>query len=105
MRITRTKQDLMGELLETKRELANVKRELDDVIAQRDKLGTQVRNLTAEKSLWESRSSNGGRALGEMRRQRAETLQALARVLADLAVTPEAFNNPRPSPPKDEAPF
>lgn len=105
MRIYRTKQDLMGALAETQRELGNVKRELEDVSADRAKLSYQVRNLTAEKGLWESRSSNGGRVIGELRRQRAETLQALARVLADLAATPEAFNNPRPSPPKDEAPF
>lgn len=108
MKITRTKDDLMRELLDTKRELAQVKRELENVSADRAKLSTQVRNLTAEKDLWQSRNTGAGRIIGELRHQRAEILQALARVLADLAATPEAYNNPRrpnPAPEKDEAPF
>lgn len=113
MKITRTKADLMAELIETKRQLAGAnsnlagtKNVLSDVIDERNQLRAQVRNLTAEKGLWESRFSNSGRAVGELRRQRSEVLQALARVLADLAATPEAFNAPRPPrPEKDEAPF
>lgn len=108
MKITRTKADLFGELAETKRELAQVKRELEDVSADRAKLSTQVRNLTAEKSLWESRSSNGGRIISEMRRQRSEALQAVARIVSMLAATPENTRLSPPPPPaqeKDEAPF
>lgn len=115
MKITRTKADLMRELLETKRELSNAnsnlagtKNVLSDVIDERNQLRTQVRNLTAEKSLLESRSGNSGRIIGEMRRQRVEALQAVARVVSMLAETPEyiRLSPPPPAPaPKDEAPF
>lgn len=108
MKITRTKDDLMRELLETKRELGNVKRELDDAIRAYAKLGVQIRNLTAEKQLLESRSGNSGRIIGEMRRQRVEALQAVARIVSMLAETPEyiRLSPPPPAPaPKDEAPF
>ena len=112
MKITRTKDDLMRELLETKRELGNVKTNLSgteklvrDLIDDRDKLSHQVRNLTAEKSLWESRSSNGGRIIGEMRRQRSEALHAVARIVSMLAETPENIRLSPPPAPKDKAPF
>lgn len=102
MKITRTKDDLMAELIETKRELANVKRDLDMTIEQRDKLSYQARNLTAEKSLWESRSGNDRRIIEELRRQRAEIRQALGRVLADSLAHPDIVSA---RPEKDEAPF
>ncbi len=112
MKITRTKDDLMRELLETKRELSTAKGNLiakqnvlEDVLKDRDKLSAQVRNLTAEKSLWESRNSSGGRVIGEMRRQRSEALQAVARIVSMLAETPENIRLSPPSAPKDEAPF
>jgi chromosome segregation ATPase len=108
VKITRTKDDLMRELLDTKRELAQVKRELENVSADRAKLNTQVRSLTAEQNLWQSRNTGAGRIIGELRHQRAEVLQSLARVLADLAAAPETssyIRRPNPAPEKDEAPF
>lgn len=97
-----------AEHLETKRELSQVKSELDAVNSAYAKLSCQIRNLTAEKSLLESRSGNSGRIIGEMRRQRVEALQAVARVVSMLAETPEyiRLSPPPPAPaPKDEAPF
>lgn len=74
---------------------------------ERNELSRQVRNLTAEKQLLESRSGNSGRIIGEMRRQRVEALQAVARIVSMLAETPENIRlSPPPTPaPKDEAPF
>lgn len=83
-----------AEHLETKRELSQVKSELDAVNSAYAKLSYQIRNLTAEKSLLESR--------------RVEALQAVARVVSMLAETPEyiRLSPPPPAPaPKDEAPF
>ena len=105
MKIQRTKSDLLATVVAQHREIVDLTYKIKGTDEQNDKLSAQVRNLTTEKSLWESRASNARRAIGELRRQRSETLQALARVLAGLAATPEAFDNPRPSPSKDEAPF
>lgn len=107
--IARSKQSLWEEIADKNRELAQVKRDLAMAIEQRDKLSAQVRNLTAEKQQHDSRWRDAGGTIGALKQQRAATLQALARVLADLAATPERQDRPYvtvvSSAPKDPAPF
>ena len=105
MRIYRTKAEMAQRLSELNEQLSERNREaaVTDVLI-RD-LRTQVRNLTGQKDMWESRSSSGGRVIGEMRRQRSEALQAVARIVSMLAETPENIRLSPPSAPKDEAPF
>ena len=77
MRIYRTKAEMAQRLSELNEQLSERNREaaVTDVLI-RD-LRTQVRNLTGQKDMLESRSSNAGRTIGEMRRQRSEALQAV----------------------------
>lgn len=105
MRIYRTKAEMAQRLSELNEQLSERNREaaVTDVLI-RD-LRTQVRNLTGQKDMLESRSSNAGRTIGEMRRQRSEALQAVARIVSMLAETPENIRLSPPSAPKDEAPF
>lgn len=105
MRIYRTKAEMAQRLSELNEQLSERNREaaVTDVLI-RD-LRTQVRNLTGQKDMLESRSSNAGRNIGEMRRQRSEALQAVARIVSMLAETPENIRLSPPSAPKDEAPF
>jgi chromosome segregation ATPase len=105
VRIYRTKAEMAQRLSELNEQLSERNREaaVTDVLI-RD-LRTQVRNLTGQKDMLESRSSNAGRNIGEMRRQRSEALQAVARIVSMLAETPENIRLSPPSAPKDEAPF